>query len=272
MKKLMTVLLILALCIGAALPALADVIYEPINDFYSQHRSECKAEDHGYVVAAAGASAAKKPGGKAQVTLDAGETVWPSHVYTDGEGVRFGLVTCRDNGGWTELWVDLTGMAQLYNASDFCRDHGGQFTHPETPPVLDLTTTAARFWDYPGAAAPLTVYDTFLDTEPDDENQVVITTTFEDEQGLLWGELGDAFGYWIKYWRGCWVCLSAPEADELTARETPAPAEPKPTETPSGRNDPPAEESGGFPWLPAGLVAAVVVAAAVLLACFRRKK
>ena len=49
MKRALTLLFILVLSLGLAMSALADVIYEPEDDFFQKHRDECYYENRVYI-------------------------------------------------------------------------------------------------------------------------------------------------------------------------------------------------------------------------------
>ena len=307
MKRAMTLLLALLLCLALAAPALADAIWEPEGEFFEEHADECSYENRVYI-------AAGKEGVVSAFDAPLGE---PVGEYPNGEEFRiewiwereggWGFFTYRDeSGGWSEAWIPLGDLTVKYDATSFAQEHSSEFIYPEEETLLPLEGLEKLvLWAYPGAVDN-SVFSVYSDSG---EPPLWFNALYEDPEGRTWGNLGYYYGY-----RNVWVCLDDPESEDLSGVVpapvvTPAPAEaPDPTEEPGPTEGPaettaptpgpteapaPAEttspaaggapaapaqtpapeaQSGGFPWRPAVLVAAAVIAAAVLLSVFRKKK
>ncbi|MBR4702860.1 MAG: hypothetical protein IKO91_03360 [Oscillospiraceae bacterium] len=312
MKRAMTLLLALVLCLALAAPALADVIWEPESDFYETHFDECYPENRTYVTSGEEGVvyAFDVPLGKLTAEYPNGEELWIEWIW-DREG-GWGFFRYRDDDGWKEAWVQLGDLTVKYDAVSFAQEHGSEFIYSEEEVLLPLEGLEQLvLWTYPGAVDH-SVFSVYSDSG---EPPLWFNTLYEDPKGRTWGNLGYYYGY-----RNVWVCLDDPESEDLSGTvptevpspaETPAPTEapaptgePEPTEAPAPTEAPtettasteapasaettspaaggspaapaptpaPAQQGSGFPWLPVVLVAAVVVVAGILLAVFGKKK
>ncbi len=312
MKRAFVLLLALLLCLALAAPSLADVIWEPENDFYEKHFDECYYEDRVYVAGGEEGfvRAFDVPLGKQTTEFPNGEELYIEWIW-DREG-GWGFLRYRDDRGWQEAWVQMGDLTVKYDAVSFAQEHGSEFIYPEEEVLLPLEGLEQLvLWTYPGAVDH-SVFSVYSDSG---EPPLWFNTLYEDPKGRTWGNLGYYYGY-----RNVWVCLDDPESEDLSGTvptevpspaETPAPTEapaptgePEPTEAPAPTEAPtettasteapasaettspaaggspaapaptpaPAQQGSGFPWLPVVLVAAVVVVAGILLAVFGKKK
>ncbi len=284
MKRFATLLLILVLCLSLGMTALADVVYEPEDDFYEKHRDECYYENRVYIASGeAGFAAVKKSptSNKTLKELPNGEEVYVSYIW--GQEGGWGLM---DGTGW----ISMKELTVKYDSISFEQEHGREFLLLEEPELLDLSGCEGfGLWEYPGDKAPYarlswTGDDAWFSGPPDD---LTFNTIYEGPDGLRWGYMHYYYGH-----RDFWVCLSEPDAKGTAAEPTappvekgstetpapteapvstasPAPASPEPTELPP-LIDP--EPPRPIPWAPAALALGAMAVAGGLLAAFRRKK
>lgn len=247
MKKPTCLFLCILLLSALAAPALADVIWEPENDFYFSHMDECERVD-AYYEAQTDADVQKSPTQSASKgTILRGEEVY---VYYDWHG--WGYVEFAEAGVWTGGWVDLGSFRRLYGADDFLAAHEAEFTQ-ETGSVSRADGERIVLWTFPGSGETAGVIDDGFDWADDPAYQSVWT----DEAGRQWGRVGYYYGM-----RG-WICLTDPNADDLPAT---APRY-------AGEQPVPAETAGAsVPILVIVLVAAVVLVTAGILFVLMRKK
>ena len=107
MKK--TVALFLCLLLAAALtaPALADVIWEPMDDFYFEHYDECRMEERDYTLSA-NTMLYRSPEDPASAgILAAGTTQKIRCVWTASNGDEWGYIEYYAD-GWVKGWIDLS--------------------------------------------------------------------------------------------------------------------------------------------------------------------
>ncbi len=283
MKRILTLLFALVLALSLGMSALADVIFEPDDDFFEKHRDECHYENRVYIASGENgyASAKKAPTSK--------KTEWE---IPNGTEIYISFVWAED-GGWglkdSHGWISMAELTVKYDGISFEQEHGSEFLYPEEPETLDLTDRESLLLcRYPGDGEPFMTIsasgeDYWWNWPPED---LSFNTIYEDPEGRRWGYVGYYYGL-----RDFWVCLTAPDDASVGGGEAPQPTEmPAPTEAPVSTEAPaptltPAspeptelppiidpEPPRPFPWLPAGLAAGAAVIAGILLAVFRRKK
>ena len=292
MKRFLILLFSLFLMLSLGMTALADVIYEPEDDFYEKHRDECYYENRVYIASGEAGFAAVKKNPKSNKTLKElpnGEEVYVSYIW--------GL-----EGGWGLMdgtgWISMKELTVKYDSISCEQEHGAEFVILEEPEFIDLTgCECLQLWRYPGDTEPFatlswTGEDAWFSEPPADMS---FNTIYEAPSGgLRWGYIHYFYGY-----RNCWVCLTYPDAawfcgsSELSEQppDTPAPAEtPAPTEAPVSTEVPAPTETPASPeptylpplidpeppkptlWAPAALAVGAMAIAGGLLALFRRKK
>ncbi len=289
-KRGITLLLSFLLFLGLSVSALADVIYEPEEEFFRKHEDECYYENRDYIVAGADGYAVLQntPEGGGYVNVPNGEVYRVTWIWDGGDEGLWGLVSYYDEPYqlWQDRWLPLADAEVKYDAISFAQEHGSEFLTPENGETLDLSRYGSmQLWPYPGAEAPFASFgwtgeDAWLSEAPDD---LTFYTLYKDAAGRTWGNLGYLYGY-----RNFWVCLTDPEAASFGDPEAPAPTEaPANTESPAsaptvapsapapsapGDAPQPPRTEQSLPWLPAGLAGIAVALAGVLLALFRKKK
>ena len=280
MKRIAVLLLTLVFGLVLALPALADVIFEPEDDFFKKHREECGYVNRNYYSDGEGGSVTfyRAPDGKKEAAaVPNGELFHVDFVWNgDGSGAWALAYNHNAKGEGKVGWAPMTQLRVQYDAESFREEFGGEIrelSEGEALPLKDFPKM--QLWPYPCAAAPDNCFDWSGKKDwGDPAEPLTFRTVYEDPSGLRWGYVG-----YLYYIRDRWVCLSAPDAEDPWAalgaarpadpgeasRPAPAP-DPAPTAVPSSRT----EETA--PWLPAGLAAGAVVVAGALLALFRRRK
>ncbi len=145
MKRFATLLLILVLCRSLGMTALADVVYEPEDDFYEKHRDECYYENRVYIASGEAGFAAVKKNPKSNKTLKElpnGEEVYVSYIW--GREGGWGLM---DGTGW----ISMKELTVKYDSISFEQEHGREFLLLEEPELLDLSGCEGfGLWEYPG--------------------------------------------------------------------------------------------------------------------------
>lgn len=265
MKKkrncLLTLLLSLLLLFTAA-PAGADVIFEPLNDFYTSHSEECLYYQRSYLLPEKTAYFSA-PGGTASGSLDKDTSLWISWLYRDREG--------RDWGYFEQYepersgWLPMADLLLVYDSREFLLDHARELTdHTESLPMGKPVV----FWTYPMSGV-ISGHIDHLD------HSLETTVNYTDPEGRIWGLIG--------YYQGdtnVWVCLSDPANQEIPSGPQPQPktyGAPEELTELSGVSYnpdlPPVESSGSVSWPLIGLsIAAVCIAALLLLKIFWKKQ
>lgn len=173
---------------GHPLSVSADVIFEPDNNFYGRHSDECSYFNRS-CVAGADAYLWDAPnlvtGGR---SAQEGENVYISFVYTDNDGIEWGLAEYLDQ------WILMADLYLEYGSQEFMEEHSGEIYEDE--PYLLSYGTEFVSWSYPESGdidqADASVMDNYE-----------ITTFYTDPDGRLWGYSAYMYGS-----RDVWICLS----------------------------------------------------------------
>ena len=246
------------------LTAQADVIYEPFDSFYEQHRSECT-----YV---ARRFTAKGPNGNVtlytspkdssvEATYVNGTVLDVSYSYQGEDG---GLWACCDN--WedgTTGWLPMEYLELIYDGKSFEEEHGDKFVPVEKElDVSALGDGTIYFWVYPGSKE-------YIQGPAGIERGPSFHTGYTDEYGYEWGQCGYFMGL-----KGHWINLNNPTADYETlypdVQEGSDPPETEPYSTEQVEEIKPAGNHEKLTVILA--VTAVVAITAVLLVILKKKQ
>ncbi len=174
------------------LPASADVIWEPVDDFYSEHYSECVEIELPYEAKKDTPIQASPTDRTEQGVIPAYTTVW---IY-----LQWGDWGYTENANG-EGWVDLSRFRRLYSAADFIEEHAEEI-YPTDGRISRLLNGTIYYWAYPGAAT----YDGYIDAN-------TFYWTYEDVpyQSLWWDQYFRCWAY-MGYYYGAsgWICLDDP--------------------------------------------------------------
>lgn len=244
--------------------AQADVIYEPFDSFYEQHRAECSYVGRRYT--------ANGPNGT--VTLyetplnpnvekeyKNGTVLYVSYTYQTDNGI---LWACCDN--WDDNmtgWVPVEYLELIYDGISFKEEFGDSFIPIQmTLEGAELDSAEIYFWEYPGSTACIQVL-LEEDYRPD------FHTSYTDEMGNKWVQCSYYFGI-----KGYWVNLSNPTADYKTLFPD-VPEETLPTEMETVAKEHVEEikpDTSGEILVVTLAVAAVVVITAVMLVVLKKRQ
>ena len=173
---------------GHPLSASADVIFEPDNDFYGRHSDECTYFNRS-CIAGADTYLWDAPnlvtGGQ---SAQEGEQIYISFVYTDKDGIEWGLAEYLDQ------WILMADLYLEYGSPEFMEEYSGEIYEDE--PYLLSDGTVFVSWSYPESG----VINSSGASVTDDYE---ITTFYTDPDGRLWGYSAYMYGS-----RDVWICLS----------------------------------------------------------------
>lgn len=211
MKKMAVFLLSAALCCALTVPAWADVIWEPENDFYEAHADKCEYLGRSYYVNGPEGAAAvwQKPGGGYVAVLENGTALHVAFTYRDLGGTVWGVAEYGE--GNATGWIDMADLLLIYDGQAFEEEHRADFL-PYDGSFADLCHSEDRrviVWTYPGSGEINCDFDTLSQSYSALEPDVIWT----DGDGRVWGHVG----YYMAA-RG-WVCLSEPGNQDLPVAE-----------------------------------------------------
>lgn len=247
MKRTFCLLLALLLCLSLVPAVRADVIYEPEDSFYWEHRGECQYHQRNYYAAGPDNVAVvyRSPASSAVVErVKNGDTLWISYTWEDENGIAWGYTEHYSNSGldWSG-WVPMEYLLLKYDHICFREEFADRIT--EEAGTLEVSGGEVRFWSYPGSE-DATAFAVEGDYLPEYQQ------TFTDDAGREWGYVNYHMG--IKH---VWVCLDAPTADYPTLY---AEHEPQQVTHPTAPDTAPVEIRPGGPSLSAIVAAACIIA------------
>lgn len=244
MRRTICFLLAAMICLSMFPAVRADVIFEPEDSFYWDHRGECQYHDRSYTANGPDNVAVvyRSPESSAVVErVKNGRSLWISYIYEDKHDISWGY--CENFEEDWSGWVPMDYLLLIYDHRCFQEEFAGRIENRGgTLPEFDAEV---RFWDYPGSegSVAMAVEGDYL---PEYQS------TFTDDAGRAWGCVAYYMGV-----RDVWVCLDDPTADYQTLYADHAPQQvthPTPPETV------PAEIKPGGPDM-GGILAAVCVVA-----------
>lgn len=183
-------------CVFASV-SFADVIFEPMDDFYEAHRDECNVISANYIVLE-DTSAYKSPSNHKETEKFAqGDAVLIDALYTDSSNVTWGYAEKYDSEG---RWIPMGTLGRVYNASDFVKEYGSAITQNSEKIELPASETV-RMWNFPGDFD--TGWDVYvMEDEPIEDS---IIELFTAPNGEIWGHVSYYYAN-----RG-WICISDPQ-------------------------------------------------------------
>lgn len=210
-RKLTTMLLAVAMLFTLAVPAFADVMWEPYgNAFYENHRDEMDYMDRGYLA----------NGQKGYVTilsapdslvevLNLPNGTWfnVGMIWEDKDGTQWAVgYHNRQKGEEWEFfqgWIPMSELALIYDDEAFAEDHSAEFAEYDGS---GNHLTEACLYSYPGGlySRVITEDEGYM---PFDE---AFTHLYTDENGLRWTYIGYYMGR-----TNCWICIDDPLNEEL---------------------------------------------------------
>jgi hypothetical protein len=272
LRNAFSVLSVILLALLTCLPALADVIWEPNDDFYNKHRDACTYENRSYTAAGADGAVTlrREPGSKKAVaTVKNGGVLRVGFTYTDANNVKWGVVEASlDKAGNVMAdysgqrvtgWTRMSDLSLVYDYISFAEEHQNEFKPYEGSYEEFKAVDNVVFWTYPGSGVT-------VGSPRELEDNFKLSDTYTDADGRLWGFVPYYYGI-----KNVWVCISDPSGAELKVTTSPA-VTPSPAVTEAPFHSQPVVLTNPAPLiLVIGIVAAVVILTGVLIAVFWKK-
>ena len=207
-SRLFAALLAALMLVLLAMPALADVIIEPEDDFYAKHGDDCSHDAGSYYVPKSrdGIKVYKEPGGKETGSYPYGEKLYSLWYYTDKDGNDWRYCVKYDGSVDFSFWFREDETLRIYDYDVFYAEHYTEF-FDDTEEYRDISKVA--FYEYPNGPFKYT-------QEFGAEEGIHFGECWKDENGRTWGFLGYLYGR-----RNAWICLDDPLNEELGTSETP---------------------------------------------------
>lgn len=251
-RTLLSLFLALAAAFALIVPAAADIIWEPEDNFYNKHRDECTHIGRQYEMAGYDGTVTvwNAPNGRASETLPNGERVNVQFLWSGG-GVEWGYVCGYsddwDHGGWTPM----DDLSLVYDSRQFMEEHEAELVSADPVPV---DFHSAVLYSYPNGPAAGRVMNENADYMPFSD---LFTAIYTDESGLRWGYVGYYMGR-----EPSWVCLDDPMNEGLDTNVVPV--SPSAAQLRGSATAAPGAAQQ-FPLVLAGLLVTVVVLITILV-------
>ena len=203
MKRIFSLLFALVLLLALLPAAHADVIVEPQDSFYWEHRGECIRTERCYFADGPENVAVvyRSPESAAVVErVKNGDALWISYTYEDENDILWGYCENYEE-NWTG-WIPMDYLLLKYDSISFREEFADRITGESG--ALESADGEIQFWDYPGSMDSV-VFAVEWDSAPEYQE------TFTDDAGRRWGYVGYHMGI-----RNVWVCLDNPTADYRT--------------------------------------------------------
>ncbi len=228
MKRIGTSLLAWALLAALAVPARADILWEPFGDkFFERHRDEIEVVIRDFLAdgEAGYVTLRETPGGgKTVARYENGTKLCVYNVYRD-----YGLVQVWEEteSGWEETygWTPLSDLTLVYDHISFQEEYAGQI-RPYRDEFLgyDGDFSLLNYYEYPGAPEIKASERPQGSWAEDYRNaltgtaaeQSCIRQVFTDEDSRTWGYVDYLFGRVEG-----WLCLDNPGGADFPVRQVP---------------------------------------------------
>ena len=177
----------------------ADVIWEPPNNFYQNHREDCIYLNRTCTVETDTPLWTSPNSAFRKGDMEAGSKVYISYVYTDADGIQWGLADFEDN------WILMPDLQFTYSSEEFQQEHTSEIADGE--PFVIEADTEFYTWTYPESGTVSDEPLSFID-------DISVTTFYTDPDGREWGYVFYTHGV-----RDFWICLSDMKAKDIPQRE-----------------------------------------------------
>lgn len=223
MKRFFAMLTAAVCALALTVPAFADVIWTPEDDFFKAHQSECTLEKRNYYINSRDGYADLQTSPVSEKTVARaknGAQVSVGFTY-EKNGVKWGVVSysvSENKKNWLKWdkesgvgWVRMSDLLLIYDEQSFETDHGKEFTKYDGS--FDKLCASADqrviVWSYPGSG----VISADMKTLDQSYSALKPSAMWMDANGRVWGK--------IDYYKGIrgWACLSDPANENLPVTE-----------------------------------------------------
>ena len=193
---------------------LADMIFEPPDDFYQKHYRDCSNLNRNfYANGESGFISVKtEPGSNKEVTvIENGEVLNISFTY-DLRGRQWGVIALYSSSNWVTGWIPMDDLVLAYDYISFEEDHRDEFYHYSGDYELLFETDEIVFWTWPGSGEIVLVSGSGYRDAELERNWLYAAFAYKDGEGREWGLI--SYFYAMK---NTWICLDDPSNQEIPA-------------------------------------------------------
>ena len=179
-KSLLVLLLVPTMVISCAIPASADMFWEPDSEFWHEHHNEVEDAEHPYEFAGENGSVAfySRPGKTVLEEVPNGDGLYIKYTWFDGTEL-WGCTNTESKkyGRRIDVWVRMIDMLRIYDDVQFRLDHAEEIERN-----ADLSVEFEAVKRFPSPNGP--EQDAVMIENPIDLN---FRWLYTDEAGLRWG-------------------------------------------------------------------------------------
>lgn len=198
-----TIFLVLAIVFLLAPAVQADMLQEPEDSFFWEHRGECQYLERTYYADGPEnvAEVYRSPVSSSVVErVKNGKELWIGYLYEDKNGISWGY--CENEQEDWAGWIPMDYLLLKYDAICFAEEFSDRITGASG--AVTVSGPVLCLWEYPGSEDVVEV--AVEDGEPPEYEQY-----FTDDAGRNWGYVPYHMGL-----QNAWICLDAPAADYRT--------------------------------------------------------
>lgn len=212
------ILCLLAVCLLQYTNVSADVIVEPKDQFFLEHRNECEQCNRTYLANSEKgyANIYKSPESGVILTyIENQASEFVSYTYRDAAGCLWGYLQYSKELKGNESasgWILLDDFSLKYDSEEFMKDHKDQMIQEKVEFRISEFEQPVMLWTYPHSGEVSCEIDPGTDYAENYSNEYDFY--YEDEEGQKW--------IYISYYmlaKG-WICITDPLNNNIAADET----------------------------------------------------
>ena len=193
---------------------LADLIFEPPDDFYHKHYRDCSNLNRNfYANGESGVVSVKtEPGSNKEVTVIENGVILNISFTYDLRGVQWGVIALYSSGSWVTGWIPMDDLVLAYDYISFEEDHRDEFYRYSGDYELLFEIDEIVFWNWPGSGEIVLVRGSEHRDAELERNWLCAAFAYKDGEGREWGLI--SYFYAMK---NTWICLDDPSNQEIPA-------------------------------------------------------
>jgi len=208
MKRFLLAFLIIFV-LASPITTFADVLFDPENQFYTEHSDKCVYLGRSFYTNGANGSVSVKnaPDLKSELYRTENNEIVYIEFSCLYDGEYWGLIPYNPSFGIEKSgWVRMDELLVLYDYVSFEEEYIDEFYQYKGDYKEIKEAKSAIVWSWPGSGnARYTLNDMAIE-------QVHVSYAFKDEQGREWGFVPYLYGD-----RNFWICISDPVNRDIPA-------------------------------------------------------
>ena len=192
MKKTIAAAAAAIMCLSMSVSVSADVIIEPMDSFYMEHRNEIEYSGNGkdgrQYILTGDTAVYDEPGGKKTGSFSSGKSPYILYIYTGSKGKQWGA-GYEASGGDKLFWICIDGLEAVYDRYSFEEEHKDEITENTNDEFASLKPEGGIYlWSFPGSMESVSL------AKPPENFGSYISKVYTDDMGQKWGYIGYIYG------------------------------------------------------------------------------